>query len=120
MICTIDVRCNAANPNLPIKQFVSFKNSPSSIRVLDVPKKIGKWNITSVYVQVKYPDSSTRSTFFSNINASTPELKIYVSKISSVDDSYVEDVKPEDSSIEEDINIFNNYKIDTPTKNETT
>lgn len=61
MICTIDVRCNAANPNLPIKQFVSFKDSPSSIRVLDVPKKIGKWNITSVFVQVKYPDDTTLS-----------------------------------------------------------
>ena len=61
MICTIDVRCNAANPNLPIKQFVSFKDSPSSIRVLDVPKKIGKWNITSVFVQVKYPDDTTVS-----------------------------------------------------------
>ena len=66
------------------------------------------------------PNRLFRSTFFSNINASIPELKIYVSKISSIDDSYVEEVKPEDSSTEEDINIFNNYKIDTPTKNETT
>lgn len=61
MICTVEVRCNAANPNLPLKQFVSFKGSPSSIRVLDVPKKIGEWNITNVYVQVKYPDDTTIS-----------------------------------------------------------
>lgn len=61
MICTVEVRCNAANPNLPIKQFVSFKGSPSSIRVLDVPKKIGEWNITNVYIQVKYPDDTTIS-----------------------------------------------------------
>lgn len=61
MICTIDIKCNAANPNMPIKQFVSFKGSPSSIRVLDVPKKIEKWNITNVYVQVKYPDGTTIS-----------------------------------------------------------
>lgn len=61
MICTVEVKCNAANPNLPIKQFVSFKGSPSSIRVLDVPKKIGEWNITNVYIQVKYPDDTTIS-----------------------------------------------------------
>lgn len=61
MICTVEVRCNAANPNLPLKQFVSFKGSPSSIRVLDVPKKIGKWSLTNVYVQVKYPDDTTIS-----------------------------------------------------------
>lgn len=61
MICTVEIRCNAANPNLPLKQFVSFKGSPSSIRVLDVPKKIGEWNITNVYVQVKYPDDTTIS-----------------------------------------------------------
>lgn len=94
------------------------------VTLLDVRDNNGnlrtREQINSMHVNTVIPDSSTRSTFFSNINASTPELKIYVSKISSVDDSYVEEVKPEDSSIEEDINIFNNYKIDTPTKNETT
>ena len=94
------------------------------VTLLDVRDDSGKMRtreqINSMHVNTVIPDSSTRSTFFSNINASIPELKIYVSKISSVDDSYVEEVKPEDSSIEEDINIFNNYKIDTPTKNETT
>ena len=94
------------------------------VTLLDVRDNNGnlrtREQINSMHANTEIPDSSTRSTFFSNINASTPELKIYVSKISSVDDSYVEDVKPEDSSIEEDINIFNNYKIDTPTKNETT
>ena len=54
------------------------------------------------------------STFLGKNNSSSPELKIYVSKISSIDESYVEEVKPEDSSTEEDLNIFNNIKKDTP------
>lgn len=98
------------------------------VTLLDVRDKDGNMRtreqINSMHPNTVTPNSSPnrlfRSTFFSNINASIPELKIYVSKISSIDDSYVEEVKPEDSSTEEDINIFNNYKIDTPTKNETT
>ena len=54
------------------------------------------------------------SAFLGKKNSSSPELKIYVSKISSIDESYVEEVKPEDSSTEEDLNIFNNIKKDTP------
>lgn len=42
---------------MPLNPFTAFKNSPSSLRVLDVPKKIGLWNITSVQIQVTYPDS---------------------------------------------------------------
>lgn len=42
---------------MPLNPFTAFKSSPSSIRVLDVPKKIGIWNITSVQIQVTYPDS---------------------------------------------------------------
>lgn len=90
------------------------------ITPLDVRDKDGKMRsreeINSMHAKTLTPIDSYRSAFFSKSNASLPELKIYVSKISSVDDSYVEEVKPEDSSTEEDINIFNNYKIDTPTK----
>lgn len=42
---------------MPLNPFAAFKNSPSSIRVLDVPRKIGLWSITSVQIQVTYPDS---------------------------------------------------------------
>lgn len=42
---------------MPLNPFTAFKNSPSSIRVLDVPRKIGLWSITSVQIQVTYPDS---------------------------------------------------------------
>lgn len=57
MITTQEVRVHAQHPTMPLNSFTAFKNSPSSIRVLDVPKKIGLWNITSVQVQVTYPDS---------------------------------------------------------------
>lgn len=43
---------------MPLEPLTAFKSSPSSIRVLDVPKKIGDWNITQVYVSAKYPDNT--------------------------------------------------------------
>lgn len=57
MITTQEVKIQAQNPSMPLNPFTAFKGSPSSIRVLDVPKKIGLWNITSVQIQVTYPDS---------------------------------------------------------------
>ena len=57
MITTQEVKVQAQSPSMPLNPFTAFKGSPSSIRVLDVPKKIGLWNITSVQIQVTYPDS---------------------------------------------------------------
>ena len=57
MITTQEVKIQAQHPSMPLNPFTAFKGSPSSIRVLDVPKKIGLWNITSVQIQVTYPDS---------------------------------------------------------------
>lgn len=57
MIGTIQISVNAANPNLPLKTLFSYVDSPSSIRVIDVPKKIGKWNITEVIINATYPDN---------------------------------------------------------------
>lgn len=57
MITTQEVKVQAQNPSMPLNPFTAFKSSPSSLRVLDVPKKIGLWNITSVQIQVTYPDS---------------------------------------------------------------
>lgn len=59
MIGTIDVRCNAAKPNFPLQPMFAFQGSPSSIRILDVPKSIGNWAITTVKVAVTYPDNTT-------------------------------------------------------------
>lgn len=58
MIATISIRCNAAHPDMPLMQFTAFKGSPSSVRILDVPRRIGDWDITSVSLQVRYPDNS--------------------------------------------------------------
>lgn len=41
---------------MPLKPLTAFKSSPSSIRVMEVPRKIGNWNIDRVYVQATYPD----------------------------------------------------------------
>lgn len=56
MIGTIDIKCNAAHPNMPVPPVFTFIGSPSSFRVIDVPKKIGSWKITDVSVQLEYPD----------------------------------------------------------------
>ena len=61
MIKTIDVECNAANPNLPLKPMFAFINSPSSIRVRNVPKRIGDWCIRKVYFTAVYPDSTVKT-----------------------------------------------------------
>lgn len=59
MIGTIAVKVNAARPNLPLDPIFTFKGSPSSIRIMDVPKSIGKWTLNAVKVIVKYPDDTT-------------------------------------------------------------
>ncbi len=61
MIGTIDVEIMAANPSMPLYPMRAFKNSPSSIRLRNVPKHIGNWNITSVQIVAAYPDSSIRT-----------------------------------------------------------
>ena len=57
MVGTIDIKVTAANPNMPLKTLFVFVNSPSSVRIIDVPKKIGNWRITKVYVAYNYPDN---------------------------------------------------------------
>lgn len=59
MIGTIDIKCVAARPNQPLSPLFTFTGSPSSVRIMDVPKSIGEWNITTVSLVVKYPDNST-------------------------------------------------------------
>lgn len=59
MIGTISIKCNAAHPEIALPTIYTHADSPSSIRIIDVPKKIGNWQITSVYVNVIYPDGTT-------------------------------------------------------------
>ena len=59
MIGTVQVKVQAATPNLPLQPLFAFKGSPSSLRIMDVPKSIGQWNINEVSVSIKYPDNSS-------------------------------------------------------------
>ena len=59
MIGTVEVRCSAHRPQMPLQPFFTFCGSPSSVRIMDVPKSIGDWSIDEVKLVVKYPDNST-------------------------------------------------------------
>lgn len=59
MIGQIDIRISAKHPNMPLNPIFSFKGSPSSIRLMDVPQKIGTWDINRVYIKILNPDNET-------------------------------------------------------------
>ena len=61
MIGTISIECNAKNPNMPLHPLRAYINSPSSLRITNVPKKIGKWNINKVTIVAIYPDSTSQT-----------------------------------------------------------
>ena len=59
MIRPIDIRLNAAHPELPLAEAVTFTGSPSTVLVRGVPPNCGRWAITAVFVAATYPDGST-------------------------------------------------------------
>ena len=61
MIGTVEVRCSAHRPQMPLQPLFTFCGSPSSVRIMDVPKSIGDWSIDEVKLVVKYPGNSTTS-----------------------------------------------------------
>ena len=61
MIGTIKIQLNAAHPNLALQPLYAFVGSPSNLRIIDVPKKIGNWQITEVYVSYNYPDNTQQT-----------------------------------------------------------
>lgn len=61
MIGICDVSVQAANPNMPLYPLRAFVNSPSSLRIRNVPKRIGDWNISSVQLVVAYPDNTVKT-----------------------------------------------------------
>lgn len=61
MIGIVEINISAQNPNLPLKPVFAFKGSPSSFRIINVPPKIGEWEITNVFVNLEYPDNSVKS-----------------------------------------------------------
>lgn len=58
MITPLEISVNAANPAMPLPPLVSFLGSPSSLRLVGVPRAVGSWRITAVAVAVTYPDGS--------------------------------------------------------------
>ncbi len=61
MIATVDVKVQAENPAMPLWPMRAYVGSPSSIRVRNVPKKIGDWCINKVTFVANYPDGATKS-----------------------------------------------------------
>lgn len=61
MIGTLDISINAKSPNLPLFPLRAYVNSPSSLRITNVPRKIGSWCINQVVLVAVYPDSSIKT-----------------------------------------------------------
>lgn len=61
MIAVINVEITAANPSMPLFPWRAYLNSPSSLRIRNVPRRVGNWNIDKVYVTAAYPDNSIKS-----------------------------------------------------------
>ena len=58
MITPIEISVNAANPAMPLPPLVAFLGSPSSLRLVGVPRAVGSWRITAIAVSITYPDGS--------------------------------------------------------------
>lgn len=58
MVGTISVAESAKKSNFPLQPFFAFASAPSHVRIVDVPKQLGSWKITSVSVDITYPDGS--------------------------------------------------------------
>ena len=61
MIAVVSVEIQAANPSMPLYPWRAYVNSPSSLRIRNVPRRVGNWNIDKVYVTAAYPDNSVKS-----------------------------------------------------------
>ena len=59
MIRPIDIRLNAAHPELPLVEAFTFTGSPSTVLIRGVPPNCGRWAITAVNVAATFPDNST-------------------------------------------------------------
>lgn len=61
MLGTIDVEIQALNPNMPLHPWYAYVNSPSSLRLRNVPKRIGDGHITSVKIVAIYPNGEIKT-----------------------------------------------------------
>ena len=61
------IKVNAAHPNMPLAPLYAFAGSPSSVRILKVPKGIGSWKIDAVAVAFTRPDNSITTVSAVNV-----------------------------------------------------
>ena len=59
MIRPIDIRLNAAHPELKLPEAVTYTGSPSTVLIRGVPPNYGRWAITAVFAAASFPDGST-------------------------------------------------------------
>ncbi len=59
MIRPIDIRLNAAHPDYPLAEAVTYTGAPSTVFIRGVPGNCGRWAITAVSVAATFPDGST-------------------------------------------------------------
>jgi len=59
MIRLIDIRLNAAHPELRLPEAVTYTGAPSTALIRGVPPNYGRWAITAVYIAATFPDGST-------------------------------------------------------------
>lgn len=57
MIGTIQIKCSAHSPQMPLCPVFAFQDSYQQVRISDVPKKIGEWSIKRVEVECQFPDN---------------------------------------------------------------
>lgn len=86
MVGTISIKVNAARPQAPLPPLFSVKGSPSSLRIMDTPRAIGDWQITSVKLVMKYPNNITtakNATRVGNVWVATVDGCDTVGKVSN-------------------------------------
>ena len=59
MVGTIQIKCSARNPSMPLCPVFAFQDSYQQVRISDVPKRIGDWSIKRVEVECLFPDNHT-------------------------------------------------------------
>lgn len=59
MIRPIDIKINAAHPELPLAEASAYTGAPSTVLIRGVPGSCGKWAITAVQVCATFPDNAT-------------------------------------------------------------
>ena len=52
MIGTISVELQASRPNMPLDPVFVFKDSYQFIEIVNVPKRVGDWELVNIFVEI--------------------------------------------------------------------